>query len=369
MSKPTHRELEAALEREIDKLARETLKSRGAPPKHQIESLSRLRQLVEMSSREQNPWRGRGIAAAALALSLATVSLLLWLRVGATEIFADLELSQVSFRLTSDDVLIGSAQLQSLTVTGFHSAKIPSSGQWGGMMLTPENSPSTSFRLAAVGAESRLNLGAVELLAGTRVWIEPRPAGCRLAIEGQDLEITASLLGKIDLDGDLERSVVRFEFPKQAEFFADEGVLEIDLTLGDADSLSFTRQLPVAGLGFDQVRSFGRLDRVISAVRSGSLYFLDLNGKEEKLRTSQLLSMANDYGRLRRIEIEPRVVRLEFQGHVEDLETGSEDNPLSLMPSWLQWLRARHALFSLWAGAIWLFGLIMATIKWLGVVR
>jgi hypothetical protein len=49
------------------------------------------------------------------------------------------------------------------------------------------------------------------------------------------------------------------------------------------------------------------------------------------------------------------------------METGSEDSPRSLMPTWLEWLKARHGLSLLWGTTLYLFGLVLGVARWIRI--
>ena len=46
------------------------------------------------------------------------------------------------------------------------------------------------------------------------------------------------------------------------------------------------------------------------------------------------------------------------------MRSGWGENPSSLMPTWLEWIRARHGLSLLWATTLYLFGVITAILRW-----
>ena len=42
-------------------------------------------------------------------------------------------------------------------------------------------------------------------------------------------------------------------------------------------------------------------------------------------------------------------------------------NRRSLMPTWLEWLRARHGLSLLWGSTVYIVGLLMGALRWFKV--
>src|SRR5436190_2156028 len=53
-----------------------------------------------------------------------------------------------------------------------------------------------------------------------------------------------------------------------------------------------------------------------------------------------------------------------FQGDVREMHSGSGDEPQSLMPTLLEWLRKRQALSLLWGTAIYLSGIALTLRRW-----
>jgi hypothetical protein len=71
-------------------------------------------------------------------------------------------------------------------------------------------------------------------------------------------------------------------------------------------------------------------------------------------------------GEIRTLRLQDNNIDLKFHGRVRGLGAGPEENPRSLMPTWLEWLRARHSLSLFWGAAIYLFGLIAGVLRWWG---
>ena len=56
---------------------------------------------------------------------------------------------------------------------------------------------------------------------------------------------------------------------------------------------------------------------------------------------------------------------LNFQGTVQGMTIGRGRNEISLMPTWLEWLQARHGVSLFWGSALYLCGVAIAVFKWL----
>ena len=69
-------------------------------------------------------------------------------------------------------------------------------------------------------------------------------------------------------------------------------------------------------------------------------------------------------GRSRTLRLREDRIALRFHGHVRGMSTGSADSPRSLMPTYLEWIRARHGVELLWGTTLYLFGLIAGALRW-----
>jgi len=104
--------------------------------------------------------------------------------------------------------------------------------------------------------------------------------------------------------------------------------------------------------------------RRISTVLSGILYFQSLAGKEYHLRHGQEIRFKSCEGEIRTLELKDDRIALAFHGRVKGMTTGSDENRISLMPTYLEWLSARHALSLLWGTTLYIFGLILTVMRW-----
>ena len=55
---------------------------------------------------------------------------------------------------------------------------------------------------------------------------------------------------------------------------------------------------------------------------------------------------------------------MKFHGWVKDLSSGTVANPVNLMPTYFEWLRARQPLWLLWGAVGSVLGVTMALLKW-----
>jgi hypothetical protein len=97
---------------------------------------------------------------------------------------------------------------------------------------------------------------------------------------------------------------------------------------------------------------------------SGMLYFESLGGKEYRLRSGQEIRFEFSEGEIRTLELKDDRIAFEFHGRVKGMTTGSNDSQVSLMPTYLEWLSARHGLSLLWGTTLYIFGVILSVVRW-----
>jgi hypothetical protein len=103
------------------------------------------------------------------------------------------------------------------------------------------------------------------------------------------------------------------------------------------------------------------------SILSGSIYFEELNGQELKVRPGEEIRFENSQGEIESLELKEDGVVFQFRGRVHGMTAGSAETSRSLMPTWLDWLKARRGLYLLWGTAVYLFGLIVGVLRWLKV--
>jgi hypothetical protein len=148
------------------------------------------------------------------------------------------------------------------------------------------------------------------------------------------------------------------------------GSADVDL---DLVPLSATPTLLSTGLKVTEL-SLMRIDEVsednkttvrrASTLQSGSVFLNELGARELRLRTQQGLRFTQARGEIRSIGLSDGKLAVNFHGRVRGMASGSLDHPRSLMPSWLDWLRANQPLSLLWGAALYLFGISTAVRQW-----
>jgi hypothetical protein len=162
-----------------------------------------------------------------------------------------------------------------------------------------------------------------------------------------------------------------FASPKPIVLAGGSEDLALDLTFSAMPQAPVVPQLQVGDLSVLRIDQFLSLDRTLvtrlSTILSGTLFFESLNGEERRLRGGELLQFEHSNGELRTVELAAHQIGWKFHGRVRGMTTGTGEGRRSLMPTCLEWLRARHGLTLLWATSAYVFALIAGALRWWGV--
>ena len=340
-----------------------------------IEALERLERLLAITDAARRPaMRRRWPLAAFLAVTLLIVSVLLFARTSETEIDADLDLSQVSFSLSRAQVLANAMGLSTLGVSGLREVEIPRARGRPAQVLSATGGTDLGVRLSASADPQRpgtVTLAAVALPAKTQVVLRPTeiPRQYRLSLRGPDLLLSADVSGVVSVGASGAPAEVRdFGAPKLVVLKPGSTGVDLDLTFPQGSKVTFPSQLWIENLSLVRIEQFaygdGTLVWPLSTIRAGVLYFESLNGKEHRLRPGERLQFGSAEGQVRLLQPRDDGMGLRFHGRVGNMTSGAAGSRRSLMPSYLEWLQARHGLSLLWGTTLYLFGLSMAVLNW-----
>ena len=106
--------------------------------------------------------------------------------------------------------------------------------------------------------------------------------------------------------------------------------------------------------------------RRLSTILSGTLYLEALDGRPYPLRYGEALHFDHAEGIIRSLDVQKEQTVLRFRGQVRGMRTGWADARRSLMPTFLEWLKARHGLYLLWGTTLYILGLIAGVLRWWG---
>jgi hypothetical protein len=337
----------------------------GSP---EIESLERSRRLVVRPKRSLWP------VAALLVGTLLVVSTLLFARVGETEIELEIDATEVSFSLTRRDLILRDVMLERLGASGLSRIVLPHALAEDLPMAVTETEPAIQIVANTTSANGAVTIGALAPPWPTSVWL--RRTGereYRLSMRSPEHVMRVEVFGSVVVAvAGRGRRAVDLLVPDAIEL-ATAGaphVVDLDLEFRDHSPPTLMTQVPMHDLSFMRVDEFGDRDvalvRALSTIRFGTLYFESLNGVARTLRTGERLRFDRAEGEIRSLRLHDDHLSLAWHGRVSGMRTGSDANPRNLMPTWLEWLRARHGLSLLWGSTLYVFGLTLGVLRWLG---
>ncbi len=340
----------------------------------QVDALRRLAQLVEICDAVQPPPRKLLPIIAGLGVTLLIVSILLIARVSETEIELDLTVSEVSFVSPKLQVLTDVMKLSALGVSGLQEIQLPRSRGRAAQRLDASEGAGSAVHLSTPTegeGQGTITLATLMLPAQTRVWVRATgvPQQYLLSLRGDGLEIPVHVNGSIPLAlPGTTASQLDFKSPKSVLLRPGSNVVDLSLVFLSSAQGAFSPQFSANELALFRIDEFPGADRTVirhvSTVLSGTLYLEALNGQEQVLRPGEGIRFEDSEGEIRVLQLLDDHIALKFHGRVRGMSTGSIENRRNLMPTYLEWLSARHGFSLLWGTALYLFGLFLTVLRW-----
>jgi hypothetical protein len=356
-------------------LCDEAIRTGGHVSPEQLEVLGRLARLVEIRGvAEPSRPRARWPIVTLLGITLAIVSILLFARVRTTEIELDVSVSEVSFGSPRQQVLADAMTLSTLGVSGLQEIQLPRSGGRDAQTLRASDGPGSAIRLSTgsdSGREATVTLATLSVPAGTRVWLRSTavPQEYRLSIKSPPLVLRADVSGQVEVGlPHTPREQLRFVPPKSILLRSGSEEVDVNFRFPSRSTGSFSPYLSADAVSLVRVDELLGAEqtvvRRVSTVLSGTLYFESLGGQERRLRPGERIEFESSIGEIRTLRLADTQIAFGFHGQVSGMTTGRDANRISLMPTYLEWLRARHSLSLLWGSTLYLFGLAVTTVRW-----
>jgi len=368
--------LRALLRQQTQAATDEALRSGGQVPAEQLEAVARLARLVDLrEAARHSARRTRWPVILVLAVTLVIVSALFFARLNETEVELDLALSELGFALPSQQILADSMNLSSLGISGMDEIQLPQAGGQDGETLRSSDG-NTSLRLSSASDGKRqgsISLATLAFPTDTRVWVRGTgfPHQYRLSLKGPSLKLQADVHGPLQVaipGKGIEQQ--DFETPRAVPMQSGPDEVDLDLTFPETAKRALSPQLSARDLSFFHIDEFQNVNqtvvRQLSTVLSGTIYFSALNDQARQLRPGEAITFEKSEGEFRTVSLQDDHIDVTFHGRVRGMTIGAGDNRRSLMPTWLDWLRARHSVSLLWGTALYLFGLIIGVLRWWG---
>ena len=368
------------IRRESEAASAEAVESGGQVSAERVARLQQLSKLLEIHQSAHPPRPpSRWPIAAVLCGSLLVASALLFLRVPSTDVELRVVASEVGFTLAASQELLRSTPLSALGVSGLRGVELPSNGRAAahGAIQSGDPTGPTAVRLAPDSLGPRrgtVDLAPITLPSSTEVRVQQGtvPHQFRLSFATQRdsaIALEAHVFGLVSAAVAGSPSTrLDLAAPKSVTLVPGSGDVDLDLTFSSPVASVFAQQLAVRALALDRVDQTPYRDetiaRILSTIRSGTLYLESLGGEARQLRPGESLAFAETRGSIRSIELREDGVALEFAGRVRGMRIGFADGGRSLMPTWLEWLKARHGLSLMWGTAFYLFGLVLGIARW-----
>ncbi len=372
--------LRKSLRRQARLAAETALRDAGDTPPERLEALRRLQSLIEIAEGQHSDWTGKWLPALALLASLGAASVLLFIHLRTVEIELDAVVSELSFAMESAGPLLPGMNVSDIAISGSQTVELPdvpplagprpiSSAAAARIRLTLGHASRGNITLSSFLApkDTQVRLQAVEAPNHYRVILQTPPdasTAIQLSCRG---EIAAVISGtaraKLQYRFDIPQAVISQSSPGQE--------ISLDLSFPNGGEIVLNPQLAASHLSFQHVEhnlnSAGA--RYLSTIASGELFIESLNGLKRGLRSGDALRFASSTGEMRRLSLHGGAIHAQFQGSVQGMTSGVENTPVNLMPSLLEWLRARHGLYLMWGTALYLFGVLTAVWRWFGAAR
>lgn len=370
--------LRHSLREKLEALSHQVVNEQGKVDAQALEEAERLSRLIKEYGSALPPPRSDtrrrvvvGFLGAALLVGLmATVSC------QETEVELSIVASKVTLSAAEPQRVLGALPVSELTVVGTRRIRFSQElAPAGEFVNAPEGEVlELSARLAGSGPSTgKLTLAETAIPAGARIsYQQGESVGAyRMDIAGGSTGLRADLLGAVELD--IPNEGTRDVVTKSSQSVHMEGGSEIalSLTMEGAARCIVCSPISVSELQFEALDEYHdnafTMVETRSSVRSGVVVFYGLNGKKHELNRHEMLKFDVSNGHVRSIETtNDGNLQVRFHGVVKGLEVGSEQNPNSLMPSMLEWLKERNSVALAWASVLYLFGLLLSLMKFYG---
>ena len=293
------------------------------------------------------------------------ICILFFAHVSSTEIVLDLSISEANFRLPKRQVLTNVISLSSIGASGFREVQLPADYASGVSASTVQLSVDTNKHSGSI------NLPALALPAGVHVGIRLTdiPGQYRLSFKGKEIDLPIDGNGLVEIR--LRPHPTRqFNFLTPKLIHLQSGLDEVNLDLNFLPGSKNIFSVPILADSLSLLRIDQHFDdkysvvRIASTILSGTIYFSSSDRQELRLLPGQQVTFNWSEGDIKKLELKGDHISFVFHGRVIGMTTGEKDNRINLMPTYLEWLRARLGLTILWGIIIVLFALILLASRW-----
>lgn len=304
----------------------------------------------------------RHAAIVVFLVALGLASVLGWSRIGRMEVELDVKASELSFEARAVQ-----ASTSHLALRYFGLVEPAARVVWPASRSNPRR-VLTNERIAlrsAPGETGEIFLHGIEFPAQSVRLRNVAASVFELEVTGVSRDVLLTLRGSMQCPGSRDE-ICDFDRPRTVVVTPRDGRLRMEFEIMDAP-VTFATRVVATNLDFSHVYQSApettALLRRASTVQSGRIYFESLNGEELALRSFQRLDLAGVDGVIRRLDLGPDGITVNYIGRVTGMKTGVRSAERNLMPTYLTWLRERRALALIWGATLFLVGLAETVAK------
>ncbi|MGZ5134020.1 MAG: toll/interleukin-1 receptor domain-containing protein [Flavitalea sp.] len=305
----------------------------------------------------------RTVIATLIVIAMIAVFLHLG-HVSNTDIRIELSVSEVNFTISEPQVVTSIMKLSSLGASGLKNVEVPTRRT---VAQSGPGDPASAVLLSVDTNNQRpgtITLDALPLPTGVRIGLRHMDEGeYRFSLEGKVINLPVQVNGFVSMvlpPNPLE--VLHFTSPGLIKLQSGEERVDIDCNFLSqsnrifpgtiaADSISLSR----VDENFDTENS---IIRTVSTIMSGTLYFESLGNQKQLMLQGQQIRFDKSQGKITTLELSKDHIAITFMGRVSGMTTGDSKDRTSLMPTYLEWLRARVNLTWLLAAVFIIPGLL-----------
>lgn len=387
-------ELRNALYEKAKRVIEKAAQPNGQISLEHVKVLEKLSKVIKVCddiqlSQKSPPARKKWPVLAIMSISFLLVMLLLSVKVSKTEIETDFTLTEVKFTLSKPLKFIDKMKISALGITDLREIQLPRARDREGNIreippiIAPQGEPGYGILLSSVSdGESSGQITLTEgftdrlLAEGTKVWLKRTdvPHQYRLWLRFPEKAVPSML--QVNVEGTVEVGLSNapgeqffYKRPKAIFMKPASNEISLDLTLESGAEAAFSPQLYSQDLSFIRIDQFSdeqnTYTRHVSTILSGELFLAELIEQKYTLRPGEGIQIEDSDGIIRTLKLSNNQIMMNFHGNVSGLSMGWDQNRKDLMPTWLEWLSARHSLKLLWGTALYVFGIAAAVYKFL----
>ena len=304
-------------------------------------------------------------------IALVTIGVLtLFLHLGhvaSTDIRMELSVSELNFTLPQQQVVTEIIKLSSIGASGLANVHV------SGESPQPEGEIEGSSSAVLLSADTSNNdigtitLDALSLPAGMRIGVRHTDVTneYRFSLQGKPIDVPIQVNGSIKMISPPNPAeVLNFTSPGLIKLQATKDGVDLDLKLQPAANRIFPKVIAADSISLlridENYDDENSTVRTVSTILSGTIYFESLDDKKQVLLPGQQIQFKKSSGTINTLKLHEDKIAVNFTGTVSGLTTGENNDPKTLMPTYLQWLNSKVNLTLLVVVILLVMGILFA---------